>query len=743
MRKFISLLLAAAMVLSMAGAVFAAEATSFSDVAKSDYFYDAVNWAVENEITLGTGEGKFSPVDDCTRAHVVTFLWRAAGSPEPASDSNPFTDVVNDAASSWYYKAVLWAVDNEITTGTSATTFAPGAACTRAQIVTFLYRYAGKPEVTTSANPFGDVIDGVHDAYKPAILWAVENGITTGMGEGVFEPDGFCTRGQIVTFLYRYVKRFEPFSLNYAVETGAEVEVTKGITQLFTGNLHGLIMTVENVEDAVLTYGGQTYKADANGAISISFPEASGAGRNPVEFTIKNGSTETVSYKFTFVTPAGDMMNPAKMVIGKNTAALELGDVDGYYYTWTASEDGTLTIAMDQKADWSYTLDNLTAVVYGDQHTSVDEGEWYVPTSSIEVKAGDEIRLVVSTLDPADPYTIPAGTVVFTASFEKAGEQVEDTTPEETDPSVTEPSTTDPVETEPDESEPQESEPVENVPETNKVIYTVTLVEGSNSLTMSDEADNTVFEFVPEENGLYRFTVANTDAQLGYFGGNPYFVSNQTADRTNTLEFNLTQGNTYTNEETGETTYSGPSIMVGVKGITGSFTMTVTRVSDAIPEETIEYVMYENTHTFPEDFNNRSGSVSPVDVTDEHTAVLGDDGYYHLDSADGKILYVDFKNPANANLDLTVLPGGTAAETLRGSITVDGTVKYYDFYESHAEYIANLDGSYMYPLTDDLILFLKARGNGQGWYVPAYSPFTVIQNGEAVEDTAWMILCCC
>ena len=170
----------------------------FQDVAQTDYFYAPVLWAVENGITAGLNATTFGPAKDCTRAQVVTFLWRAAGQPEPNSTNNPFTDV---AAGDYFYKPVLWAVENGITAGMSATTFGPNATCTRGQVVTFLWRAAGKPEAANAKNDFVDVSSG--DYFYAPVLWAVENGITAGTGNGQFSPAKPCTRGQVVTFLYR------------------------------------------------------------------------------------------------------------------------------------------------------------------------------------------------------------------------------------------------------------------------------------------------------------------------------------------------------------------------------------------------------------------------------------------------------------------------------------------------------------------------------------------------------------
>jgi uncharacterized repeat protein (TIGR02543 family) len=171
----------------------------FTDVASNAYYFDAVKWAVENGITSGTTATTFAPNATCTRAQTVTFLWRAMGSPEPTTTVNPFTDVKTDA---YYYKAVLWAVEKGITVGTSATTFAPNTTVTRAQVATFLWRAAGTPAATT-ASTFTDVPSDAY--YAAAVLWAAEKGITSGTSATTFSPASDCTRAQIVTFLYRYL----------------------------------------------------------------------------------------------------------------------------------------------------------------------------------------------------------------------------------------------------------------------------------------------------------------------------------------------------------------------------------------------------------------------------------------------------------------------------------------------------------------------------------------------------------
>lgn len=172
-----------------------AKTNPFTDVPSGAYYYDAVLWAAENGVTDGVTATLFAPDAPCTRAQIVTFLWRAAGSPEP-NGTSAFTDV---PAGAYYAKAVAWAVENGITTGTSDTTFSPDAPCTRGQSVTFLYR-ARKGAASASAN-FTDVPAGAY--YAAPVAWAVENGITNGTGKTTFSPDVPCTRAEIVTFLYR------------------------------------------------------------------------------------------------------------------------------------------------------------------------------------------------------------------------------------------------------------------------------------------------------------------------------------------------------------------------------------------------------------------------------------------------------------------------------------------------------------------------------------------------------------
>jgi len=191
MKKILAALFPALVLLTVSAA-------AFSDVDEGLYYAAPIAWAVENGITTGTTGDTFSPDALCTRGQIITFLWRAAGEPEPENTAVTFTDV---APGAYYAKAVSWAVEQGITAGTSATKFSPEAVCTRAQVVSFLYRSANSPEVSGEGS-FSDVASGAY--YENAVRWAVANGITAGTGQNRFSPDARCVRGQVVSFLYRY-----------------------------------------------------------------------------------------------------------------------------------------------------------------------------------------------------------------------------------------------------------------------------------------------------------------------------------------------------------------------------------------------------------------------------------------------------------------------------------------------------------------------------------------------------------
>lgn len=170
----------------------------FKDIETSDYYYKPILWAAGTGVTTGTSDTTFSPKDNCTRGQIVTFLWRSEGKPEPTSTVNPFKDVKQK---DYYYKAVLWAVENGITNGMTENTFAPNSVCTRGQTVTFLHRSQGSPESEADISKFRDVKKSEY--YASAVAWAVGNNVTNGTSDSTFEPNAKCSRGQIVTFLSR------------------------------------------------------------------------------------------------------------------------------------------------------------------------------------------------------------------------------------------------------------------------------------------------------------------------------------------------------------------------------------------------------------------------------------------------------------------------------------------------------------------------------------------------------------
>ena len=185
--------------------LFLRENNPFLDVNETHFFHDSVIWAVENGVTTGADATHFNPMGMCNRAQVVTFLWSAAGSPDPILTENPFVDVPDGT---WYTDAVLWAVEQGITAGADATHFNPAGVCNRAQVVTFLWSAEGSPAPTRQENPFRDVPDG--SWYTAPVLWALENGITSGASETTFNPGGQCLRAQVVTFLYNASKLPDP-----------------------------------------------------------------------------------------------------------------------------------------------------------------------------------------------------------------------------------------------------------------------------------------------------------------------------------------------------------------------------------------------------------------------------------------------------------------------------------------------------------------------------------------------------
>ena len=222
----------------------------FTDVPGNAYYADAVEWAVENDITFGTGANTFRPDAYCTRAQALTFIWKALGSPSSKYQYENFADVVpND----YFYDAVLWATENHITSGTSSTTFSPNQTVTRAQAMTFLYKAASAYWGETSTNPFGDV--RTSDYYYRAVLWAVGQNITSGTSVTQFSPNAYCTRGQMMVFLYKYFvgDSESPNVPDYANAYKRQLQAHPLTTILFSyTNSEGEIITVFDDTDYTL-----------------------------------------------------------------------------------------------------------------------------------------------------------------------------------------------------------------------------------------------------------------------------------------------------------------------------------------------------------------------------------------------------------------------------------------------------------------------------------------------------------
>lgn len=276
MKRLCSLMLALALLLCACtpGAVAATDQTAapetdssqlFTDVPGNAYYAEAVQWAVEQGVTVGTGENTFSPGASCTRAQIVTFLWRAAGSPTSETTGTRFSDVSADA---YYADAVRWAVEIGVTVGTGADTFSPGASCTRAQIVTFLYRNADSPSVGDSVLdvPFADVSADAY--YAEAVQWAISRGITKGTSSDTFSPNKSCTRAEAVTLLYRNVKAEdtpetpEPpqqgggILVAYFSATGNTAPLAETVAELLGADLYEIIPAEPYTEADLAYYTG-------------------------------------------------------------------------------------------------------------------------------------------------------------------------------------------------------------------------------------------------------------------------------------------------------------------------------------------------------------------------------------------------------------------------------------------------------------------------------------------------------
>lgn len=269
------------------------------------------------------------------------------------------------------------------------------------------------------------------------------------------------------------------------------------------------------------------------------------------------------------------------------------------------------------------------------------------------------------------------------------------------------------------------------IPKDEYIVSEILLGLGENSLILDETAITTIYEFCPDKTGLYKFTVGNDTALVGYWGAGSFFVQDLTENKTNSLEYELTA--------------VGQSIMVGVSGVEGEFVMNIEKVGDSEEIEQIEYIDYVvKTVPLPQYLIDTTGKVvTPIDITKAQTVVKGADGFYHLGSANGPIVYVNLTNEAFDLLQ--AFYGGYGALTMRGMYTdKDGVDTYYDFLKAmqvyaHVLYNSDYDNG-LYPMTEDLMIFLKAFGSYQGWYSSEQSSFEAIK-GEHNADSAWLVTC--
>ena len=349
----------------------------FVDVKESDYFFKPVLWAVERGITSGISATEFGPALTCNRAQVVTFLWRYAGSPAPKSQKNPFKDV---EAGVWYTDAVLWAVEQGITAGVSATEFAPNQPCNRAQAVTFLWRLMQQPEPTNAAHNFTDVESG--SWYEKPVYWAQERGITAGTSATTFSPSNVCQRAQVVTFLYRtgvgeltiktpagttiYVGETLQIEYTYTGDKSA-LTFKSNDTSVLTVNNSGKVTGVGVGETRVAVYHGDTMVGRVRLVVEqkVSKPVAKSISVSNITGPYFEGTSGVVGNYMTFTANAktdGDRQAVTASSSNSGVASIELVSVGSsnkckFKVKFKGAGSATITITSeDGKASKSYTV---------------------------------------------------------------------------------------------------------------------------------------------------------------------------------------------------------------------------------------------------------------------------------------------------------------------------------------------------------------------------------------------------
>ena len=397
MKRAFSWLLVIALVVVLAAPVMAADATQpFSDVTTSNRFYKAIMWASDEEIASGYKDGSFGLGDTCTRGQMVLFLWRFAGKPEPTLTDSPFTDVSENNKT--YGKAVLWAFENGITKGVKEDLFGLNDTCTRQQAVMFLYRFFNEPYVE-GGKSFPDVTEG--NTFYNAIVWAASNGVANGKADGTFNGKGFCQREHIVQFLYnaRPGTKVNPIMvMPEEIPYTFEANVAAGETVYYYGyGLNGMILTVDGEEVSVL---------------SAQYPMM------PVNFEISNDTQEDAAYEVSLSYPSGSQMNPEVIAFDVwEELTLEAGDFDGYYYSYTPEADGSIMLYISSITEGVVgdIIVNNT-VTYAQKTLTADGIDNYGLELHMDVLAGEELIIQVLA-QPDENWNIPAAELIWVGQF--------------------------------------------------------------------------------------------------------------------------------------------------------------------------------------------------------------------------------------------------------------------------------------------------------------------------------------
>lgn len=671
---------------------------------------------------------------------------------------------------------------------------------------TYEYKFAANGDWSDNwgyngETPNGTVCDAVYNSGSNAKVVVAEDGSTVTLTLDLSAMDNKGNGAKITATVE--APKPEPVIETVVVTVGGmampSIPASSYVNLEVDATAGDVALVIYGSENTYLDNGMQIFYPDQYNTIERTLPAGS-------VYTLKLGTFSAEGEMAIVMAESmapGTMANPAELVIGENVANIPASE--GYYFTWTATEEGTLTISVDANStDWTFGINGERAdgtYYYGDTHFASDNDS----SESVAVKPGDVFQVIVGT------ESWEAGSVTLNAAFvagttgggEGDGEEGGDVGGD-TDPDALVSVTDEPVKADepwvytftavttgtlniknsegvcykifglegPDSESlrytssqysagteadyrvevageitvkvwaydygevdgnisvtltftPDEGE--QEVQKEEYIVSDIMLGLGDNSLTLDENAITTIYEFRPEETGVYVFTVNNQTALVGYWGAGSFFVWDQTENKTNTLEQELNA--------------VGQSIMVGVSGVEGEFTLTVEKKGDAEEIVNVEYEDYVNTH-FPDSSNNlvlgEGEELVRVDISEAVTVVKGEDGFYHMGTADGPILYVDLDNEMATMTDAYY--GSMGAITLRGQLRdADGNIlKAYNFLGSLKAYIDAKDDEGMYPMTEDLVIFLKAYGGVNGWFMPGLSAFDAI-NADHNADSAWLV----